>query len=325
MFPYIYDIFIAAILLVCIGFGYKRGVLRTILELICFIIAFSAASLISSYEASLQLYESYLREPIISVIDSAVQKAKEEAFDKIKTEADDVVDTIVDESLNGSDEIKAFIKQEMHRGGDAIKEGLPKVYEALGIDLQTLLTNPLISDKIDKIADEYSGTITDEINNQLPLGITVSEDQIEEIMKESDAAEALVYEVFGLKSDNSDTNGAAGYVEKTVIRRIAVRAISMLLWTVSFSVINIILRIVIKILLVVRKIEPIKACDSIIGAALGAVAGIAAAAVCCIIIILLTELTGGMTYMNSDVFDKTIIFGKFYDLISEMIIAVTTN
>ncbi len=48
MFPYIYDIVAAVILIAFIGRGFKRGVLRTVLSLVCLVIAFSAAAALSS-------------------------------------------------------------------------------------------------------------------------------------------------------------------------------------------------------------------------------------------------------------------------------------
>ena len=71
-----------------------------------------------------------------------------------------------------------------------------------------------------------------------------------------------------------------------------------------------------------RKIEPIKACDSLLGALLGAVGGIAVTIVCTSIIVLLVNATGGMTYMNEDYFTDTIIFGKIYNMISAVILSV---
>ena len=48
MSAYIYDIALLLIMIVCIGLGYKRGVLRTILNCVCFVIAVAIASVLSS-------------------------------------------------------------------------------------------------------------------------------------------------------------------------------------------------------------------------------------------------------------------------------------
>lgn len=316
MSPYIYDIALIVIMLLSIGMGFKKGVLRTVLSLVCLIIAFSAASVMSSAEICSAVYDKYFHEYISEHIDSAVEQAKNQAKDKIKTELNDVIDSFIDENLGGSGFLKDYADNIISRGEETASETIPELYAFLGIDVRTLLTNPEISGKIDTIAAEYSKAAADALSSRLPFGITVRSESVEEVMSDLDAREALVYELFGIKSEQSDTQGAADYLEKAVVRPIFLRFIGIVIWTAVFAVVNFVLRIVIRIILIVRKIEPIKACDSLLGGACGAAAGIAVIAACSVIIVLLIRFTGGLTYMNEDIFEQTILFKKVYDFIS---------
>ena len=90
--------------------------------------------------------------------------------------------------------------------------------------------------------------------------------------------------------------------------------IGTIVWVIVFSVVSILLRIVVNIILIVRKIEPVKACDSLLGGVLGAAVGVMVIVASVILIVILVRLTGGMTYMNEDIFSETLFFGRLYDM-----------
>ena len=105
-------------------------------------------------------------------------------------------------------------------------------------------------------------------------------------------------------------------MEKKVIRPIFIRFIGIIIWAVVFAAVNAVLRIIISIIMIIAKAPPIKACDSALGAAAGCAAGIAVIIVCSTLIFLAVNFTGGMSFMNEDIFSKTMIFGRIYDIIA---------
>lgn len=314
MFPYIYDIVAAVILIAFIGRGFKRGVLRTVLSLVCLVIAFSAAAALSSYPITSKIYDDYFAETVSEKIDTAVKDVRDETVNKLKDEAEKSADTFIDDNLGGSDELKQLVRDYLSTDDEVMREQFSKVFSLAGIDVNDLLTNETFRDKINSIASQYSGLVTDKINDRLPVGVKVSESSVKDFLTDSSAHEAIVYDVFGIKSEDSHTEGTAKYIEKTLVRPAAIRMISAVIWAVVFTAVNIILRIIVNIVLMVRKIEPVKACDSILGGVLGAAVGAAVVAAAVILTVIIVRFTGGMAYFNEDVFSQTLFFGRLYDL-----------
>lgn len=314
MFPYIYDIVVAVILIAFIGRGFKRGVLRTVLSLVCLVIAFSAAAALLSYPITSKIYDDYFAETVSEKIDTAVKDVRDETVNKLKDEAEKSADTFIDDNLGGSDELKQLVRDYLSTDDEVMREQFSKVFSLAGIDVNDLLTNETFRDKINSIASQYSRLVTDRINDRLPVGVKVSESSVKDFLTDSSAHEAIVYDVFGIKSKDSQTEGTAKYIEKTLVRPAAIRMISAVIWAVVFTAVNIILRIIVNIVLIVRKIEPVKACDSILGGVLGAAVGAAVVAAAVILTVIIVRFTGGMAYFNEDIFSQTLFFGRLYDL-----------
>lgn len=314
----IYDIIFVIIMLGCIGAGYKRGILKTVLTLVGMAISFIAAAFLSSYTVCEGLYDSFLHEKISVYIDEGVEEAKEKAEDKLKTELHSITDEYIDEYLGGSDFFKEQTSQ-IIAGMDEAKEALPEIAEFLGIDVRTLLTNPAISAKIEEIADTYSASAAKEINSKLPFGISVTEQQVHSIITDIEADEALIYDAFGIKSPSSQTEGLAPYIEKTIVKPICIRFLSCIIWTLTFAAVNLLVGIIISVILAVKVIKPIRTCDSLLGGILGAAGGIAVTAALCVIVTLIIRFTGGMDYINEEYIGSAVIFGRIYEIFSGII------
>lgn len=316
--PYIYDAVIVIILLLCIGNGYKRGVLKTVLSIICLVIAYSTASMMSSYSVCEQIYDEYVQESIYKYVDEAVDIAIEKAKDSIKEKTQDITMDYLEENFGADEETQIIAGNALEFGTNALNAALPELYSFLGIDIHTLLTNPMISDKINTMTDEYSRLAADEINKQLPMGITVNKEAIADFLRDSDVLEAIIIDALDLRDEDTMVKTTAEYVESKAVKPVVIRLIGIIIWSAVFSLVNFVLRIIIRVILAVRKIEPIKACDSLLGGALGAAFGILVIAVALLLIMLLTQLTGGMTYMNEEVFSQSFIFGRLYDFVSDI-------
>lgn len=278
------------------------------------VIAFSAAAALSSYPITSKIYDDYFAEVVSEKIDTAVKDVRDETVNKLKDEAEKSADTFIDDNLGGSDELKQLVRDYLSTDDEVMRKQFSNVFSLAGIDVNDLLTNETFRDKINSIASQYSGLVTDRINERLPVGVKVSESSVKDFLTDSSAHEAIVYDVFGIKSKDSQTEGTAKYIEKTLVRPAAIRMISAVIWAVVFTAVNIILRIIVNIVLIVRKIEPVKACDSILGGVLGAAVGAAVVAAAVILTVIIVRFTGGMTYFNEDIFSQTLFFGRLYDL-----------
>ena len=318
MSPYFYDAILLIILLCAIGTGYKRGVLHTLLNIVCLVVAFTVASVMSAQEVTTMVYDEYLHSTVMGITEDAVNSAKQKAKETLQHNINEFALSMIDEHFDGNEVMKEYALRIIEDAEGTVGKRLTELCSYLGYDQSELLTNPVISGKIDKIVKEYSDNIAIEINRRLPLGITVRQGDVEVILTDKKAHEAIFYELMG----NQVEDGVAEYIESVIIRPVILRFMGILIWSISFTAVNFILHIIIRIILLVRKIEPIKACDSLLGALLGAVGGIAVTIVCTSIIVLLVNATGGMTYMNEDYFTDTIIFGKIYNMISAVILSV---
>lgn len=318
MSAYIYDIALLLIMIVCIGLGYKRGVLRTILNCVCFVIAFAIASVLSSQSVTTYVYDKYLHDKVQQRIDTVVQDVKTKAQNEIRDKANELADEIIEESFGDNEFMKQFAGDIIDDGGKLISESIPKLYNYLDIDLRTLLTNPQISDKIKAITEKYGDVIADELNSRMPLGIKVDKAYVRDMLSDENAVEAIFTELWGIRSENAEYNGIADYLEQIVVRPACIRFLGMIIWAVVFALCSLVLHLIVRAVLVVRKLQPIKACDSILGAVAGAATGAAVIAACCMLIVLAVRWTGGTEYMNEDIFSHTLVFGRIYDLMTEL-------
>lgn len=324
----IYDGAVILILLVSVFIGFRRGVLRTILGLVCIVLSCIIAGAVSSYTVSNGIYEKFFRQTVYEHIDAAVQKAKEEAAASIEKRAEEAADRFIDENLGGSSEAKDFAYRLFDEGRAFIDGAAPEIYSFFDDHKETLLTNPQIYGKIEDMAAAYSSTAAAEINKRLPFGITVDPESVKEAVTSKEAAEAFVYELLDTgsespessgKPESSDKKGVAWYIERRAVAPVFIRIISAVMWAVSFGVSGAVLRIIVRVILAIRKISPVKACDSALGGMCGAVLGCGIILVCTSVVVMLVNVTGGMTNMNEEIFSDTIIFGNIYRIISAKI------
>ncbi|MCM1578349.1 MAG: hypothetical protein NC078_06080 [Ruminococcus sp.] len=315
MVSLVYDLAVLLIFLICIRRGYKRGALRTALGVVCIALSYIIASAVSSYTVCSGIYEKYFRETVYEHINEAVQNAKEETAKKIKSETEAAADKFIDDNFKGDPDVKDFADRLFEEGEKLFDEISPEIYSFFDNHKETLLTNPTISDKIESVVDFYSKEAAREINARLPLGITVGEETLKGLITSGEAADAFMYELFG-NDEQGGKKGVAEYIERQAAAPVFIRLIGAVLWSVGFAVSGFVLRIAVRMILTVRAISPVRACDSVLGGVLGAAAGAAVTAVICVVTVLAVQLTGGMTYMNEEIIGGSLIFGKIYGLVS---------
>lgn len=311
-----YDGAVVLIILTAVLRGYRRGVLRTALGIVCIALSCIIAGAASSYTVSRGIYEAFLRQTVYEHIENAVDKAKEETAAAIKEKAESAADSFIDENLDGSPQAKDAVDRILEGGRELLEGAAPEIYSFFDDNRETLLTNPVIYGKIEDVVSACSGRATEEINKRLPFGVTVTPEAVEKAMTEDGAVDAFIYELFGSGEGQDSEKGVARYIESKAAAPVFIRLISAVLWAVVFAVSGFVLRIIVRVLLTVRKIGPVKVCDSALGGVLGAAAGCVVVLICTGIIFLLVNATGGMTYANENIFGETHIFGMIYDIIS---------
>ncbi|MGN0665102.1 MAG: hypothetical protein ACI4KF_01110 [Huintestinicola sp.] len=313
MIAYIYDISVAVILIVCIGVGYKRGLLRTVLYLLCFLISFAVASAVSSDAVVEPYYEKYFREKIVSAIDSSIEDAKERAEEKlkeaVKQEASEALSGIT--GIDGLEIPPELIDDVFGKTEEFISDHpLDSAYISQ-IDFSSLLTNERISGKIKEAADICADAISEKLNNMLPLGISISPDSISDFLMEEDTLRALFTELLGDKTD-ADSEGIAEYMERIIVRPAVLRAMGIVVWAAVFAAANIFLRMIISVILLIRHISPIKAADEVLGGLLGAAEGAVIIAICTAVVAVIIAVTGGVEWMNEELITQTFVFRHIY-------------
>lgn len=317
MIPLIYDLVLLVILVVCIASGFRKGVLRTVLSVICFILAFAAASFMSSSAVTEQIYENHLQKRVNSIIEEAVDKAKAQAIQKLKDYASSESKRIASEEFGLSDDEAGMIgdiAESIISGADDYIKSENSIFSEF--DLTSLLTNSEINDRIKKIVYDYSDDVTDAINVRLPVGVRVSRESVEGVICTDDAVNALIYETIG-QYTASDGETVSAYLERSVVRPLVLKALRVIIFAASFFIASLLCRIASQVLLAIRNIETIKTADSFLGAVFGAIQGIffVLAAVCAAYVVI--TLTGGLSWLNEDIVSQTAVFGRLYGILAQ--------
>lgn len=280
--------------------------------------AFVAASTVSSYENCSRIYDKYVYKEVIKIVDNAVSDAKSSAEEQLRKTIDEEIENISDNAFGETDLIKEGVHSILGEDFQTVKDIVPEIYSFFNVDIETILTNEIVSSKIRIIADKYSAVTTEEINRRLPLGLKIKEDAVKEIMTDSNAIEAVIYDVFGIGSSYHNTQTISEYIEQKLLRPTLLRIIGMVLWAVVFSAVSIVLKIVVRMILLIRKAPPIKAVDSLLGAVLGFVGGGCCVFVLTMAAVLIIRSTGGIDYINDELISQTVIFKPIYMTVNSL-------
>lgn len=254
----------------------------------------------------------------MKIVDNAVSKAKSSAEEQLKNTIDEEIERISDNTLGGSELIKEGVHNILGEDFQTVKDIVPEIYSFFNVDIETILTNETVRSKIKIIADKYSAVTTEEINNRLPLGLKVKEDAVNEIMTDSNAIEAVIYDVFGIGSSTHEPQTISEYIEQKLLRPTLLRMTGMILWALVFSAVSIVLKIAVGIILLIRKAPPIKAVDSLLGAVLGFVGGCCCVVVLTVAAVLIIRSTGGMDFINEELISQTVIFKPIYMTVNDL-------
>lgn len=198
--------------------------------------------------------------------------------------------------INTEDELKNALSEAV---GDEISAEAEKITaEFSGQDL----TDPEKSDKLNSVLESVFDSFRYELDDSMP--VKVSDDMEYDDMKT---------DLFRFITEG-DTRAAAEYIEETTVRSIVIRVIDYVLWIVSFTVISIVGKGIVRAVLAVRKIELVKSTDMILGGVLGLLKSLLLLSALTIIVKLIIDITGGIGALSEEAVQNTIFFKFIYNI-----------
>ncbi|MGN1417290.1 MAG: hypothetical protein ACI4XF_10615 [Oscillospiraceae bacterium] len=218
----------------------------------------------------------------------------EQLYDEYCKEA--IVSAAETAIINTEERLKTAVSEAV---GDEVSSEAEKI--ASDIEKRDL-TNPEISDKLNSVLEPVFDSFRYELDDSLP--VTVSHDMVYDDMKT---------DLFSFIAEG-DTRAAAEYIEETTVRGIVIKVLEYVLWTVSFIVITIVGKAVVRAVLAVRKIELVRSADMIFGGILGLLEALLLLSAAVIIIRLIIGITGGIGVLSDEAVQNTIIFKYIYNL-----------
>lgn len=266
-------------------FGSRRSVLSTVISIMITVVAVLAAAIFSEPVAQ-SLYKNHIQRPLVTQLGSAI-------------ESQDIMTAV-------KDEITARLEVEL--SDDEIR----KIADS----------SDIVSGICD-IASEKGEIITkEEIEKRLDEAFTV--ESIESITGDSLPHETVeqISETLTEKKDNiravvnavcqEDAQKAAESLEKSFIRERAVKLVASFSAMLIFMAVNIILRLVVRLLSVLNVIPAARKLSMTAGALIGAAEGlIVLFALGYVMRYAIEHSYGIMEFINKDIIDKTFIV-KFF-------------
>lgn len=266
-------------------FGSRRSVLSTVISIMITVVAVLAAAIFSEPVAQ-SLYKNHIQQPLVTQLGSAI-------------ESQDIMTAV-------KDEITARLEVEL--SDDEIR----KIADS----------SDIVSGICD-IASEKGEIITkEEIEKRLDEAFTV--ESIESITGDSLPHETVeqISETLTEKKDNiravvnavcqEDAQKAAESLEKSFIRERAVKLVASFSAMLIFMAVNIILRLVVRLLSVLNVIPAARKLSMTAGALIGAAEGlIVLFALGYVMRYAIEHSYGIMEFINKDIIDKTFIV-KFF-------------
>ncbi|MBQ5316544.1 MAG: hypothetical protein J6I96_03215 [Oscillospiraceae bacterium] len=301
--------------------GAKRGLIRTVIGVVFTAAAFIGAAYLSSDSICGQVYDRYIKERTMAVIDEAMDTAQKRVKDTIAEKAKEGFGSITDEYLDEgtSDGMKGLFSDFIDNHRKEIDSTISGIANRLGIDVGEVLKIDEVDRRINEAAELYSETAAERINAQMPFGLAVEPLQIKQIITDKQLLELFADEVIGLSTEESGFEDTADYIEEQIMRPMILKAVHIVLWIGAFLLIKLVLSLVTALISAIINSSPvIEGTDALLGCLLGIIGGLALSVFLAAAVSAVINLTGGMTYVNEDIISNTYIFGFLYDLVGRV-------
>lgn len=279
---HILDIITVLILILCIVFGRRRGIVRMIISVLGFVIAGAAAAFVSS-STYMYVYDSFIKERIIDIIEENAEELAEE--------------------YDPEDRIYELLREDNY---DGELFGISSDEKNDGNIFSELLTDSQFRGTLNKVFTEYCCKLTDSLDGILPDEIISS---AEEYLAENSGTQEEQLLIF-----EESKAPAAALIEEEIVRPVFLPTIKNIIFAATFIAVSIIFTIISRMAGVLRHIPAVRSADSFFGGVLGIISGLFLIAVTALLCSLFIKLTNDdNTIINTDIISGTYIFRFAYD------------
>lgn len=279
---HILDIITVLIFILCVAYGSRRGIVRMMISVLGFVIAGAAAAFVSN-SAYMYIYDSYVKEQVIEIIE---QKADELA-----------------EEYRPEDRMNELLKEDNYTGELFSLSADEKNYGNIPAEL---LTDSRFRGTLNKVFTEYCYKLTDSLDGVLPDEIITSAEKYLADNDDSQEEKLLIFE--------ESKASAAALIEEKIVRPVLLVTIKNALFAITFIAVSIVFSVISRMIGVLRHIPAIRSLDSLFGGILGVIMGIFLVAVMVLLCSIFINITNNdNTIINTDIISGTYIFRLAYD------------
>lgn len=286
-----YDVVVAAILLIFIYIGGKRGFVKSVVLIVGYIAAFLLSYFVSTISAPI-IYENTLQPKITEVITS-------------KIDSIDIVGELK-KALN-SEEMGITFES------DELSQVIRDSEGDLGTDLEAYITDKFSNVNVDsadieaKLQEILNSEVVENFMSTLPAYMQAP---VQQYVDQSHAAiSEAVKSLVGTKEE------AAAYIEENFIRGGIVTIIKIIVFMIIFSLVMLLVRAISGGLSAVNKIPVAGSLNTFLGIVLGFLQGAAILIIVAMALHVLISLTGNqLIVINTQTIDETYLFKFFYEL-----------
>lgn len=286
----IYDLAVVVVLLLFFIFGIKRGFIKSVISLICFVLAI-VISIFASSKLAQPIYEMCFKEKVTSFI--------AENIDKIDVSG--VVNNYLLKNVGITADDKT-VKSIIGTEGD-IKNNIESYAKAKGVSLDPMS----ISQNVDSFlkSDELKGAIETALPSSLASAVfEAAESSAETVSK---VLQACV---------NPNQEQAAEMIEEDFVNEMLILLVKYALFLILFTVLSFIFKLIIAATGIVNKIPVASGVNRALGGALGILKGGVALVIIAVIISALSALLASRySALAESTINNSLVFKYFYNMV----------
>lgn len=279
---YALDIAAAAIILIFVFVGSRKGAVRMLISLIGYIAAFSAAVFVSN-AADDYVYDSFVKPAVMSAMEE-----KAEELSETYLSPENLGEILSENGIELEDEQLDMLIA----GGEAYEK---------------VLTNDKFRDTLNSIFINYCRLLTDAFSGVLPEEVVSG---AEAYLKETEEENRRGTELF-----TAERQSVTEVIEREIVRPLMMRTVKTVLFAVTFGTVLIVFAVISKAAGLIRKIPVVRSADSFFGGLMGLLQSLLAVTVMCFAVSIFIKMTGGASeYINTETISETIAFKWFYEV-----------
>lgn len=286
----LYDLVVVLVLLVFFVFGAKKGFVKSILSLICFIVAL-VVSLFASSKLAEPIYEMCFKERVTAFIEENISKV----------DVSDIVNSYLLKNVGITADEKT-VKSIIGTDGD-IKSNIEAYAKAKGVDLDM----QSVSDNVESFLS--SDSLKNAIESALPSSLASA------VFSAAQSSSETVAKVLQA-CVNPDDAKAADAIEEAFVNELIILLLKYVIFLLMFLVLSFVLKLIIAATGILNKIPVAGGVNRALGGALGIIKGSAALIIIAIIVSALSALLSSQySALSESTIENSLVFKYFYDLV----------